>query len=465
MPSDAELLHLYAESESQEAFASLVQRHLPFVYSAALRQVAGKPHHAQEVAQTVFTLLARKAGNLCGHPALEGWLYTTTHFTAAKLRRTEQRRAHAEGRAMNEAETSADENWEQLRPVIDELMLGLKERDRIAVLLRFFSNRSYNEIGHQLGLTENAARMRVDRALESLRLALARRGVASTSAALGALLTNQAVGAVPAGLAAMIAVSAVPAVIGGGSLFLMNATLIKVGVVAGVLALGSAGLIMQRKAVAENTRLHVALAAAQSQLAELNARHNASGPAAPAVGPAGISGRQPLSQPNAVAKNPGGDRQSAPDPERRLTHLKDFRNVGRGTPGAAIQTILWAITQGDENLPDMLFLNKAAMKAAREMMVALPVETNAAYETPEKLAALYMSKYVLEQIDTVQIQGVTQLDPETAEVKILTGEKGPTIVSMQATPNGWLWKVKASLIEAAKQDLLGAPAVSVGQAR
>jgi hypothetical protein len=39
---------------------------------------------------------------------------------------------------MNEADTSAGENWEQLRPVIDELMLGLKERDRIAVLLRFF---------------------------------------------------------------------------------------------------------------------------------------------------------------------------------------------------------------------------------------------------------------------------------------------------------------------------------------
>ena len=466
MPSDAELLRLYADSESQEAFATLVQRHLPFAYSAALRQVAGNSHQAQEVVQTVFTLLARKARKLCDHPALVGWLYTTTHYAAAKLRRAEQRRAQVERRAMNEVETSPDENWEQLRPVIDELMLGLKERDRIAVLLRFFSNQTYNEIGGQLGLTENAARMRVDRALESLRGALGRHGIASTSAALGTFLTTQAVGAVPEGLAATISVSAVPAVAGGGSLFLMNATLVKVGLVVGVLAVGSAGLIMQRRTAAENSRLHAELVATQNQLAELNTQRKAPKPAAPPVGATGISDvPPPLPQSNAVTENQEGGRQIAPHPEIMLTHLNDLRNVGRATPSAAVQTILWAIAHGDENLPDMLFLNKAAMKAAREMMAALSTETKATYETPEKLAALYLSKYVLEQIDTVQIQGVTQLDPETVEVKILTGEKGATTISMQATPNGWLWKVKASLIETAKQDLLGTQAVPTGPAR
>ncbi|HEY4247094.1 MAG TPA: sigma-70 family RNA polymerase sigma factor [Lacunisphaera sp.] len=465
MQSDAELLRLYADSESQEAFATLVQRHLPFAYSAALRQVAGNSHHAQEVVQTVFTLLARKARRLCDHPSLVGWLYTTTHYTAAKLRRTEQRRAHAEGGAMNEAETSSGENWEQLRPVIDELMLKLKERDRIAVLLRFFSNHTYHEIGRRLGLSENAARMRVDRALDSLRDDLGRRGIASTSAALGTLLATQAVGAVPEGLAATISVSAMPAAVGGGSLFLMNATLVKIGVVAGMLAVGSAGMIVHHRTVAENTRLHTELAAAQNQLAALNARRDVSMPVVRAVDRAGISEAQPPSQSNTVVKNQEEDRRNAPDPERMLTHLNALRNVGRATPSAAIQTILWAITHGDENLPDMLFLNKAALKEAREMMVALPMETRASYETPEKLAALYLSKYVLEQIDTVQIQGVTQLDPETVEVKILTGEKGPTTVSMQGTPNGWMWKVKASLIEAAKQDLLGVRAVPVVPAR
>jgi hypothetical protein len=105
----------------------------------------------------------------------------------------------------------------------------------------------------------------------------------------------------------------------------------------------------------------------------------------------------------------------------------------------------------------MLFLNKAVLKSTREVIADLPASVRSEYETPEKLAALYLSREILERIDTVQITGVTQLDPETVEVTVLTGERGPTTVSMQATPNGWLWKVKASLIENARQELLGSP--------
>jgi DNA-directed RNA polymerase specialized sigma24 family protein len=92
MSTDAELLQLYAERGSQPAFSTLVERHLALVYSAALRQVGNNPHRAQEVVQTVFTLLARKVRPLSRHPALIGWLYTTTYYTADKLRRAEQRR-------------------------------------------------------------------------------------------------------------------------------------------------------------------------------------------------------------------------------------------------------------------------------------------------------------------------------------------------------------------------------------
>ena len=92
MSTDAELLQLYAERGSQPAFSTLVERHLALVYSAALRQVGNNPHRAQEVVQTVFTLLARKVRPLSRPPALIGWLYTTTYYTADKLRRAEQRR-------------------------------------------------------------------------------------------------------------------------------------------------------------------------------------------------------------------------------------------------------------------------------------------------------------------------------------------------------------------------------------
>jgi DNA-directed RNA polymerase specialized sigma24 family protein len=98
MDTDAELLRRYTDTGSQEAFAELVQRHLTFVYAAALRQVGGSAHRAEDVTQAVFVALARKADSLARRPELVGWLYTSTHFAAAKLKRAEQRRqTHEQG--------------------------------------------------------------------------------------------------------------------------------------------------------------------------------------------------------------------------------------------------------------------------------------------------------------------------------------------------------------------------------
>src|SRR4051812_32838914 len=99
MIQDCELLRRYTEDGSQEAFTELVRRHLDVVYSAACRQVGGDVHKAQDIAQLVFTDLARKASALSRHTALVGWLYTSTHFAAAKFRRSEQRRIAREQEA------------------------------------------------------------------------------------------------------------------------------------------------------------------------------------------------------------------------------------------------------------------------------------------------------------------------------------------------------------------------------
>ena len=130
--SDTELLRRYAEDHSEAAFAELVSRHVGLVLAAALRQVAGATHRAQDAAQMVFVALARQAGPLSRRTEIVGWLYTSTHHVAAKLKRTEQRRAlrEQEAHAMNEinADDGAAADWERLRPVLDEAMHGLNSR-------------------------------------------------------------------------------------------------------------------------------------------------------------------------------------------------------------------------------------------------------------------------------------------------------------------------------------------------
>lgn len=217
-----ELLRRYWTEKSEAAFTELVERHIDLVYSAALRQVNGDTAAAEDVTQAVFTELAHKAPRLLRHTSLTGWLYTGTRYLAAKARRTEQRRRAREQHAyaMNQIlqATSPEPTWEDLRPVLDEVMHELGGADREAVLMRYFEGRPLADIGARLGLTENAARMRVERALDRLREALARRGVASTAAVLAGLLTQRAVGAAPAELARGVSRSAMLAGAGGGGL-------------------------------------------------------------------------------------------------------------------------------------------------------------------------------------------------------------------------------------------------------
>jgi RNA polymerase sigma factor (sigma-70 family) len=265
MTDDAELLRRYADDRSEAAFSELVGRHVDLVYSSALRQCRGAHHRAQEVTQMVFSDLARKASSLVRHPVLPAWLHRSSHLAALELFRREGRRQRYERAAGNEAsvETPAGEAvvWEAVGPVLDQAIDALDERDRQAILLRYFGNRPYAEVGQRLRISENAARMRVDRALEKLHEILARRGITSSSAALAAVLSGGAVAAAPAGVATASTSAAMSAAAGAGAAWfaLMTSTKLNFSLAAAILMAGAAVVAVQeqsgRKASAEQAAM------------------------------------------------------------------------------------------------------------------------------------------------------------------------------------------------------------------
>lgn len=244
MNDDAALLRRYAEEGSESAFAELVRGHVDLVYGAALRRTGGDPHRASEVAQEVFTALARHAGRLARETVLEAWLHTATRNAALKLMISEQRRRVRETRAFAlETLAAAGEgqlDWERLRPLLDAAIDELPAADRAVVVLRFLERRAFAEIGRALRVSEDAARMRTERALEKLRAALRRRGITST-AALAAVVASQPLVAAPAGLAASLAAQALVASAGSGAVAaglvtFMNTKLVLTAGVAAVVA-------------------------------------------------------------------------------------------------------------------------------------------------------------------------------------------------------------------------------------
>ncbi|HTR42445.1 MAG TPA: sigma-70 family RNA polymerase sigma factor [Pseudomonadales bacterium] len=209
-PDDQQLLGEFARTNSEEAFAGLVERHINLVYSTALR-FTGNPQAAEEVSQAVFIILARKAPGLRRGTVLSGWLYQTARLTAANFMKGEMRRQRREQEAYMQSTLNAPDatGWEEIAPLLDEAMGGLGETDRNAVVLRYFENKSAREVAAALKLTEAAAHKRTHRALEKLRKFFTKRGMVLTGGIFAGAVSANSIHAAPVGLAKTISTAAV----------------------------------------------------------------------------------------------------------------------------------------------------------------------------------------------------------------------------------------------------------------
>jgi RNA polymerase sigma factor (sigma-70 family) len=273
---DHELLMRFRENGSEEAFATIVHRHISLVHSVALRHTCNASH-AEEITQAVFVILARKAASLGRGVVLSGWLYHTARLTAANFLRSEIRRSRREHEALTQPlseEPMQNTLWEELSPSLDDAMASLRPVERDALVLRYFENKSLPEVGAALGVAERAAQKRVDRALEKLRSLFAKRGLSASVALIAAEISAHSVQAAPVGLASKIAVTAVTgSAVAGSTLTLVKGAILLMSRLKIAASLGAAALVAMGVCLAiHHERAREALeSAAQAQQTKLAA--------------------------------------------------------------------------------------------------------------------------------------------------------------------------------------------------
>ena len=435
MVEDAELLRRYTEEGAQDAFAELVNRHLGLVYFGALRRTSDA-HLAADVCQTVFIAMARNARRLRSHPALQGWLFAVTKNTAINLQLAQKRRQQREQEALMTHDSSTNEeravDWERLRPLLYDTLDVLSERDRQAVLLRFFGGRSFGEIGRALQLTEENARKRVERAMQTLQAALSRRGITSTMAAITGALSAEAMAQPPLALIGNLAATAAGTMTGtAGSLSFLLMAKIKIGIIGTVATAGFIAVLMEfqnaRALAAEfdrtrqGTAQFIALRKENENLAGQLAKTT------PAVDREELARLRKLIA--SIRARP------AEVDEAKFLPVSQLKNAGWATLDAAFETLMWAQVQDPVTYVDTFsrsFRFHPATKAQADAFFAgLSEESRARFRTPEEifvplfLFGMPRDQFVEAQKDSqkdpiigIQVLGKTNHDNDPDEVRI-----------------------------------------------
>jgi RNA polymerase sigma-70 factor (ECF subfamily) len=197
---DHQLLRAYSRGDEQP-FEILVERYFRMVYTVAARQT-GDLHLAEEIAQSVFLILSRKARAFSSKNSIPGWLLRTTRFVCLDAIKMRRRRAeHEQKLAVNLEHTHQSKSEPStMELLLDDAIQALRPDEQASIVARFFEGKDFQEIAQMFAITEHAARKRNSRCLAKLQSFIQKRRTKVTLETLSGLLialppreaTNQA---------------------------------------------------------------------------------------------------------------------------------------------------------------------------------------------------------------------------------------------------------------------------------
>jgi RNA polymerase sigma factor (sigma-70 family) len=168
--TDCELLEQFVQRKDEAAFAALVRRHGPMVFSVC-RRVLHQSEDTEDAFQATFLVLARKAAHLKRPELLANWLYGVAYRTAQHARDRTARRHQREREAasMSVPRTDLEESLNELGRVLDEELHRLPEKYRLPLVLCYLEGKTNKEAARMLGWPSGSMSHRLERGRDLLR--------------------------------------------------------------------------------------------------------------------------------------------------------------------------------------------------------------------------------------------------------------------------------------------------------
>jgi len=158
-----------ARAGEEAAFEALVRAHQDRAYLTALR-LTGNRQDAQDSVQEAFLQAWRSLPRFRGDSSFSTWLTRIVINRCLNLSRSARALPAELDDGVMGQEPGADDLavGAQRQDAVREAVLGLPFDQRAALVLHTFAGHTHAEVGHILGISETAAKVRVHRARRAL---------------------------------------------------------------------------------------------------------------------------------------------------------------------------------------------------------------------------------------------------------------------------------------------------------